>query len=153
MSRKKSIYLPEEAEATLGPRDEMSLSGRIAGILLRYDSAWRTHCPALSEAEWSAICDALNGTHLAIDGAAPDMSRFLWAEMSDSPEMGEKWGIDVKALALRMQAWSRIEQIACFEVAARFWTSPNLNALSTRELLIEAGARLLPAQPRRNAVI
>lgn len=86
--------------------------------------------------EWCAICDVLNGTWLLDNNW-----QSCWAEMLDSPEMDEKWGIDHKALGERMHKLSLAGRAAVVDVVERFWSSPNLNQVTHDELLREAGAR------------
>jgi hypothetical protein len=142
MSARRSIYLTDAAEAAIGPGAE-SLSGRINSMLIRYDAIRVEECPALTEAEWCALCDVLNGTYVAAEHTDTDPARFLWAELADAPEMAEKWHIDHPALVARLRTFSLAERIAVLEVAARFWRSPRLNEASNAELLAEAGARVM----------
>jgi hypothetical protein len=148
MSRRATIYLSDAAEAALGPEAE-NLSGRINSMLIRYEGIRADACPTLTEAEWSAIVDVLNGTWLMAEHTDADPARHLWAEMADSPEMAEKWGIDIEELVITLRNQPYAARIAIVEVATRFWKSPNLNAASTSDLLREAGARIAPTSSRK----
>lgn len=143
MASRKTIYLTDAAEKVLG-REIDSLSGRINSIVSRYGAITAEECPELSEAEWSLLCDILNG-FWSISDSRPeiDPAKFLWAEVSDSePDgAGEKWGVDIPAFAKRLREMRFAESVAILEVAGRFWKSPNLNQLPTRDLLLEAGAK------------
>ena len=73
----------------------------------------------LSQAEASAICDAINGTML-------DEStwQLLWAEIFDADRLnglGEKWAIDAKELSARIQAASPGAKLALAEAVEEFW--------------------------------
>lgn len=138
-ARRTTIYLPIEAELALGAREGDSMSARIATVALRYDLLWRAAAPALTEAEWCAICDALNGVWLTEDtDGAPHA--FLWAEIADCEGLGDKWSIDQDALAQRLRSASAPERIAVAEVVRRFWDDPND---VPRAALERAGARLV----------
>lgn len=144
MSRRTSIYLSDQAETALGPIAGESLSGRINSMLIRYDGIRREACPALSVAEWCAVCDVLNGAYVAAEHTDSDPARYIWAEMADSPEMGDKWDIDHPVLVERLRGMSFAERCAVMEVATRFWRSPRLiNEASNAELLVEAGANIV----------
>jgi hypothetical protein len=93
-----------------------------------------------SEAEASAICDALNGTMLD----SPDTYRFAWAEIADADRLnglGEKWGVDGQALAARVRALHPAELVALVDAVDRFWTitTHDASARPAREVLIEVG--------------
>jgi hypothetical protein len=139
-AEKKSVYVVEPALEIIG-RDPDSLSGRINAIVIRYGGIIREGTPALTLAEWSAICDALNGTYTGVDHL--DMARLLWADIADADGLGDKWGIDSQVLALRIRDMSYVERVSILEVVERFWSSPRLNEISTDELLRESGAQIL----------
>ena len=149
MSRKTSIYLPAQAEKTIksfGP--EASQSGVINTILLRYDPMARDAMPTLTEAEWSAICDALNGCGVWMSTGSPDPAPMIWAEIADSePDgLGEKWGISCAALAQKLRDLPVAGRISVWDVAAKFWASPDLNTLPTADLLKQCGAKIAQEQ-------
>lgn len=67
MTIRTQMHLSNEARAVLelappeaGERIQ-SLSDRANLVLARYGSATASECPKLTEAEWSAICDACDG--------------------------------------------------------------------------------------------
>jgi hypothetical protein len=70
----------------------------------------------LSEGEASAICDANNGTFWESWSFT-----MLWANVHDTPGLGEKWGIDQAALIAKMQKWSLIQAMAVVDAVERFW--------------------------------
>lgn len=144
MSRRATIYLSDQAEAALGPMADESLSGRVNSLLIRYDGIRHEACPVLSVQEWCAVCDVLNGAFVGAEHTDSDPARYIWAEMADAPEMGEKWGIDHGALVARLRGMSFAARCAVVEVATRFWRSTRLNEASNAELLAEAGARVAP---------
>ena len=143
MSKKTTIYIPDKIEKLINAFGEGSLSGALATITERYDKITREAIPGMSEAEWSCVCDCLNGCGVWLSAGGPDPAAMIWAEVSDSEPDGmeEKWGVDCKELSAKLQALSLVGRIAVWDVAARFWASPNLNKISTHDLLIEAGVR------------
>jgi len=141
MASRTTIYLPDAVEEVLGPDQAEGRSGRITTILLRYREMVASSTPALTEAEWCAVCDALNGTILDARAGA-DPLRLLWAEIADADRLdglGAKWGIDAPALVTRLQEMGYPELVAVAEVVARFWSRTDLPRL---EALRQAGARL-----------
>lgn len=143
MSSRKTIYLTDASEKILGECD--SLSGRINTIISRYGCITCEGCPSLTLAEWSAVCDVLNGTWLNAEVGSFDICRSIWAEISDGDRLdglGAKWGIDAQDLSRRVQVMPYHEQVAIVEIATLFWQSPKLNDLEIEDLLRECGAKI-----------
>lgn len=71
----------------------------------------------LERAEWNAIADVCNGRADLYDYAESDIPALLVvrANLRDSPEIGEKLGIDVPALCRRLEALTPLhgEAILC----------------------------------------
>ena len=125
MGGKRSVYFSDAALEYL--KDAEVLSSRLVGILLRYREIVRRELPVLSRAEWCAICDANNGCDDLLLGDHPEsVGSMLWANVHDSPGLGEKWGIDQARLVKRMQQWSYAQQVAAFEVVRCFWLHTDL---------------------------
>lgn len=145
MAKKTTIYLSDETEKALAAYgEENSLSGSIATIIARYQAITAEATPELSEPEWSAIVDALNGCGAWLSAGGVDPAGMVWAELYDSePDgIGEKWGVEVRELAERLRALPFAGRCAVWDVAARFWASPRLNEIDTLALLIESGAKI-----------
>lgn len=133
---KISIYAGEPIQRVLDGFDNRS--GRLNTVAERYLDIIRRDCPALTEAEWCALCDALNG-YMASDGSAV---RMAWAEIADAgliDGIGEKWEVDAQALAQRMRLMTAAEQTAIVEVTEAFWRHSDL---PRRQALKLAGARI-----------
>lgn len=148
MARKATIYLHPSTLTILGPRgeDKANLSGRINGIVQRYAGITSDSMPELSLGEWCAICDANNGTGaFELAGTDIDEARHLWANVADSgPDgLGDKWGVDLEALAKKLRAMPMASKAAVYEVVRAFWSSPDLNRLNNEDLLRQAGARII----------
>lgn len=115
-------------------------SGRLNTVAERYAYVVERDCPALSEAQWGAVCDALNGYWM--DGGDSGAGvRLAWAEIEDADRLdglGEKWGVDAHALAMQLRDSTAGQQVAVAEVVQRFWSH---SALPMREALDKAGAR------------
>lgn len=126
---KLSIYAGEPLALVLVGHDE-NRSGRINTVCARYLGAVAAHCPRLREAEWMAICDALNGTWLRDD----DSIRYTWAEIADCDGLAEKWGIDQQALAQRVRDMDFAAKVALVETVERFWSRCDLPAAESLKL-------------------
>ncbi|HCZ49108.1 MAG TPA: hypothetical protein DCZ11_08895 [Gammaproteobacteria bacterium] len=116
-------------------------SARLNTVAERYLDVVRRDCPGLTEAEWCAICDALNGYWM--EGCENIGVRTAWAEIADADRLnglGEKWGVDAQALAARMRDMTAGAQVALAEVVERFWQRPELPAA---EALAQAGASVI----------
>lgn len=126
-----------------GDLADPSVSGIINALTDRYDEITHEAMPTLTENEWCAICDVLNGCSTLIT-STPDPAQYVWAEVLDSEPDGlnEKWNVDVKDLSECLRALSYAGKCAVWDVAARFWASPDLNKLPTRDLLIACGAKI-----------
>lgn len=131
---KLSVYAGEPLALVLVGHDE-NRSGRINTVCDRYLAVVAAHCPKMSEDEWMAACDALNGACLRDDASI----RFVWAEIADCAGLGEKWSIDQFALAQRLRAMPLAEKVALIEVVERFWSRCDLDS---REALKLAGAQI-----------
>lgn len=136
-SKKVSIYLRERTQDVIGETAGDGLSLRIAAMLARYERLCRELMPAFSRGEWCAIMDANNGgTDIfvaEVDGYPS--ATGIWANVHDTPELGEKWEIDQAKLVKRLQKLSMPELLAVDEAVARFW---NHHELVTDEALEKA---------------
>lgn len=119
-AKKQSVYLTAAALEIIratGCRNatgeiDVSVSGRINTICLRYDRVVREHAPLLSLAEWCVICDANNGT----------LDSYIWANVADSRGLADKWEVDVGSLIERMRKFTYAETVAVAEIIERFWS-------------------------------
>ncbi len=150
-AKRFTVHLPPKALEALGRDDMIGLSGRITEVALRYRALLDDAMPTLTEAQWSAICDVLNGTWLICDDIerTGDPVHSIWASIADSDEdgTGEKWNIDPLALAATLRDMPYASQAAVAEVVRRFWKHPGLNDLPTADLLRQCGARLVEDAP------
>ncbi len=121
-----TIYIGPPLQAALAGHENRS--GRINTIADRYLAILRYDMPELAEADWNAICDVCNGW-LATPA---DDARHLWMEVEDAAEggLGEKWGIDARALAIVLKGMSVGQRMAVLEVAERFWASEGKASLT-----------------------
>jgi hypothetical protein len=128
-NNRRSVYLSEEALKLLKGFD--SLSGRLNNVLERYDASWRESLPELSKNEWCAICDANNGTIFD----QPSIM-IVWANVADSPDLEEKWGIKLAPLVKKLRALAKPQAVAVIEAIETFWRN---HELPTDEALAVAG--------------
>jgi hypothetical protein len=123
--RRLSIYSGPPIEAALACiADEENRSGRLNTICDRYlamvaDELGRLD---LSKDEWCAIMDANNGVTVFYGEPAGLMATGIWANVHDSPELGEKWKIDQAALVGKLQRLPRSTLLAVQEACDRFWS-------------------------------
>ena len=116
----------------------------MATIVERYARITAEATPELTEAEWCCFCDANNGCGVFLATGGHDQAESAWANVADSVPDGldEKWGVSCLKLAEKIRLMTFVGRVAVWDVAARFWSSPRLNDLTARELLVEAGAKI-----------
>ena len=84
-----------------------------------------------TEAEASAICDALNGLWLRESLGI----RYAWAEIADANGLGEKWGVDQADLVRRVRELQPGGLCALADAVERFWADPERpTAVALREV-------------------
>ena len=133
---KISIYAGPPIKSLLA--DDDNRSGRLNTVAERYSAIVAAHTPAMTEAEWCACCDALNGHYMdAGDGLMG--VRYAWASVEDCEGLGDKWGVDQSALVARLRALPLADAVALAEVVQRFWRRTDL---PMSEALAAAGARV-----------
>jgi hypothetical protein len=135
-----SVYVGPPLAAVLDGFENRS--GRLNSIAERYSAMVKDELRRMefSRNEWCAIMDANNGAHMEIGG---DSASYVmsWANIADSPETDEKWGVDHQVLAGRVRALGVAARIAVFEAIVRFWTYAQH---PTDEALMMAGVNPKP---------
>ncbi|WP_287995356.1 hypothetical protein [Acidiphilium sp.] len=123
------------------PRDEPDA---LASAMVRYRAMIDEAAPALRESEWALLCDALNGCVLTADHADTDPARHLAQSVADSePDgLGEKWGVDVAALAARIERMPYAARCAIVETVGRFWRQAGSSMSPIGEQIRAAGAKV-----------
>ena len=136
MAEKLSIYAGPPMAAVLAGHDDQR-SARINQVCADYTALIQAAMPELPRDEWCAIMDATNGLYMQPgDGQA---YRFMWAEIADAEGLGEKWGIDQRALAAKVRAFAMPQIVAVAEASRAFW---NRSDLPTDSALAMSGARI-----------
>lgn len=107
-------------------------TGRINAIADRYLQIVEAARPLqFSRAEWLAIFDANNGAG-SFDELVADRGALEWAALAanvaDTIDLGDKWGIDQAALVRKIDALPLAAKIAVLEVVQRFWALHDLPA-------------------------
>jgi hypothetical protein len=134
---RKSIYLPDEIMPIIGASDSGGFSQRLVGIIKDWQAIIADAMPTLKEAEWLYLMDMLNG--VVLEGRHAD---FLKDEVLDSaPVLADKWKIDPRALAKKVDALPLAGKIAIQDVAYRFW-QPHGIVTEYREVLEKCGANI-----------
>lgn len=88
---------------------------RLSVLLRRYEDILANSCPAFSDAEWSALAEALADTNLE----DPDSLRRLYANICHELQrrgLDTRWNIDARALMRRLGGLSRAEEAALVEI-------------------------------------
>ncbi len=78
----------------------------------------------ISEAEFLALVDVNNGSWMMELNLGDIMigDQRVWdMGMLDDPELGPKWGIDIKQLAERLGRWSPIQRLALLAAIDDWW--------------------------------
>lgn len=122
MARKLGVYMSPPLEELVKDREDMNtLSGRLSTVAERYLKIIEAHKPDLTEAEWNACRDALNGVW--INDAST--IAFAWASIYDADEdgLGEKWGVDAQALAKRVREFDAATLVAFIESLETWWAT------------------------------
>ena len=115
-----------------------------ASLRVRYEMIVRDELDRmrLTRNEWCAICDANNG-YIIFDEGLPDLSwQGCWANVADTPGLGEKWGIDQRELVTQLRNMSLASKAAVAEVVTRFWDIISEQPMDNDEALIKAGVVL-----------
>lgn len=128
----------------IGPTGPGELSTRLAAILHRYRRLVDALTPRLTVAQWAAVVDANNGTDVFGDQDFGG-SAMIWANVEDSPGLGEKWSVDPDALVRSLKSMSTAELIAVTEVCRRFWQSAGTDegqSDGVADAVLAAGAKI-----------
>ncbi len=144
---KASIYLGEPLRAALDVLGDetpqtANRSGRINNIAERYLEIVADAMPAFTLEEWCAIMGTNNGLQITGDWLS---ALHAWANVVDSPEVEEKWGVDPDDLARRMRSLPLASRVAIAEAIERFWGH---HRLPTDEALAKAGVKILTEEVR-----
>ena len=135
------IYVGEPLAAELAKMPPgQSVSGHVNALAARHAMMRADVTPRLSVAEWSAICDALNGSYL-LDA---DTAQHAWASVADTEGLGEKWSIDQESLVAKLRALPASARVAVAEVVEAFWAQAPESDDGTPDALATAGAKFLP---------
>jgi hypothetical protein len=104
-----------------------SFSTRVSEIVDRYHYIIRSALPEFADSEWMAIFDANNGG--PFPGTDPKLiAQTMGANVADSPELDEKWGVDRKRIAEKIMALTVPQGMALAEAARYFWDFCNRDA-------------------------
>lgn len=117
---------------------EKERSARINQVCADWRDLIAASVPVLTEAQWCAVIDAINGTMIDDDTTM----RHLWAEVADAREICEKWSIDQASIVAALRALTWAELVALRETVRRYWLSVEAGAQSHGEALRQAGARI-----------
>ena len=78
----------------------------------------------LTRDEWNAIADANNGSADMLDYTEGGVSPLLmiWANVADTPGLGERWHVDVPELVAKLRAMSPHHGAALHAAVKWFWS-------------------------------
>ena len=137
-AKRTGVYLTEKTLEIIGPA--RSLSGRINTIAYNYDRITSAEQPELTLAEWSLLCDILNGTVIEDNTGA-----HLWADIAESGRLDgldKKWEIDTEAFAASVRDMSIAARCAILDVIMRFWGGRDEHNEGMEKMLLTAGAKI-----------
>lgn len=128
----------------IGVEDHNSVN-KLCTMLIRYRAICKLDCPEMSENEWMACCDVMNGTWREAENYITDPAKFIGRSIKDSEDdgMGEKWGIDCKEFSARLDGMAYSSLCAIMEVVNRWWSDIETDYPSDKDRLIAAGAKVL----------
>lgn len=126
-ARRSSVYLQQSIIDALelpdrGESDE-SMSARMSFMIDVAYKICNESVPDLSQNEWLAICDALNGHWYSYERGVESVLRSAIMSIHDSfIELDEKWSVDCRALAIKIAEMPLAQRFAVAQIARRFWT-------------------------------
>lgn len=116
------VHLRKETLAVLAASEIAGPSMRINAVCSRFETLVRNLLPALTRKEWLAILDANNGgSDIWQEANGHSSATLIWANVSDSEGLGDKWGIDQDSLVKRLSAMTDSQLVAIDEAISRFW--------------------------------
>jgi len=100
-----------------------AILGTVNRFAALVEQAGRELDAVLTRDEWNALADANNGCYDLFDHAEPMTSplTILWANVQDSEGLGEKWGIDPRALVRKLKALAPLHGEAILAAVRWFW--------------------------------
>ena len=112
-----ALELPERSES-----DE-SMSARMSFMIDVAYKIGNESDPNLTQNEWLAICDALNGHWYSYERGVESVLRSAIMSIHDSfIELDEKWSVDCRALAIKIAEMSLAQRFSVVQIARRFWS-------------------------------
>lgn len=120
---KLSIYLSDDVFVALGEPE--NVSGRIAGIIQRYDQMVEAAQPQLTIGEWFTVFACLKD----FDGSASTL-RLLWASVAEGGDLnlGAAYPVDKRALSRKLRRLPFASLAALAEYSARYWATDDIMA-------------------------
>lgn len=162
---KRTIYLNPTTAALLDVANEPNLSARVAmlaasqagacdaaqiprdeadalpSMLQRYRAILDDATPTLTENEWALLCDVLKGSALITYHADP-ARRLALSVIDSGTATGDKWGVDLASLSVRLDRLPYAAQCAVAETVARFWRQAGSSLAPIGQHLRAAGAKV-----------
>lgn len=140
---KPSIYFRDPLKRLVEGHDNRS--ARLNDVAELFALIVANDCPALTELQWRAVCDALTGEYLRDASAlwlaqqVGGIVRVAWHDGS-----GEDWGIDALALAEQLRNSTAGQRVAVAEIVDRYRRHMAKPGMTPTEALRLAGARIAP---------
>jgi hypothetical protein len=107
-------------------------------VAARYQEICRRHCPKLTQSEWLAVLDALNGVWLQSSIHDAGLLTGIWASVYDADRLGglgAKWGCDAKALSEHIRDYDYATTVALVDAVERWWALPSEEQVVPAETL------------------
>ncbi len=144
---KHSIYLSDQVHERLDldPAGVEGMSARLSHLIAVALEGMRDNMPTLPLNEWQTLLDVSNGHYRSHNDPLPaQLESWIFSISESGPECDEKWGVDCRALARKINGLPLIQKCAAYEVCRRFWVRKDVNDLhdSYAGMLTAHGARI-----------
>lgn len=118
-SNRRCLWLSEQSLEILA--GAASLSRTINASLEHLEWLVQQSMPGFTRDEWCAIMDANNGAIMDGYGDVSGGYGWTWANVADSPGIGDVWSVDTAELIRKMKAMTPAEQISHVAAIDVFW--------------------------------
>lgn len=129
---KHSIYLSDQLleRLDLDPAGVEGMSARLSNLIMVALEGMRDNMPTLPLNEWQCLLDVSNGHYRGHnDPLQSRLESWVFSISESGPECDEKWRVNCRALARKINSLPLISKCAAYEVCRRFWVRSDINAL------------------------
>lgn len=138
MAKRFTLYLNDKSMDIIGPAENQSR--RVNSIISHYGRITTEAAPDLTLAEWSFLCDMLNGTYIE-----DNTGDYLWADIAESGKLdglADKWELDAEAFSAKIREFSTAARCVIIDVVTKFWKGSDDHTGDMRDMLKQSGAKI-----------